>query len=213
MRVVVGHQLLHLVAQPGRANRLVHELAPPVALLEARKKRDHLAAQAHEYVKQLMQRARQVVRAGVGVQVGFERVVLFDHAAPAVPDDGAQRPAVSDAASALQCPKCDRIMTKYRFAADARNHIDLCGHCDEVWLDHGEWEMLERFAMTDKLAHVFTQPWQNRVRSDAAKRRVEDRWREKLGADYEKAREIRAWLSTHPEGKELLAYLYLSQTS
>jgi Zn-finger nucleic acid-binding protein len=136
-----------------------------------------------------------------------------DHAAPAAPDDSAPRPGVTDAASALQCPKCDRLMTKYRFAADARNHIDLCGHCDEVWLDHGEWEMLERFAMTDKLSHVFTQPWQNRVRSDAAKRRVEERWREKLGADYEKARELRAWLATHPEGKELLAYLYLSQTS
>ncbi len=138
-----------------------------------------------------------------------------EHASPAAPDDaaGASRGEVGDSASALRCPKCERIMTKYRFAADARNQIDLCAHCDEVWLDHGEWEMLERFAMVDKLAHVFTQPWQNRVRSDAAKIRVEERWREKLGADYERARDMRAWLATHPNGKDLLAYLYLSQTS
>ena len=26
-------------------------------------------------------------------------------------------------------------MTKYRFAADTRNKLDLCSHCAEVWLD------------------------------------------------------------------------------
>jgi len=50
------------------------------------------------------------------------------------------------------------------------------------------------------------------VRSDEAKRRQEQRWRDVLGEDYHRALDMRAWLTGHPKGKELLAYLYLSQT-
>lgn len=132
--------------------------------------------------------------------------------APAAADAAGGTGEIDDSASALRCPKCTRLMTKYRFAADASNQIDLCAHCDEVWLDRGEWELIERFALADKLAHVFTVPWQNRVRSEAAKKRAEDRWRETLGADYERARELRRWLASHDKGRELMAYLYLSQT-
>ncbi|HWT15308.1 MAG TPA: hypothetical protein VN581_05945, partial [Patescibacteria group bacterium] len=38
------------------------------------------------------------------------------------------------------------------------------------------------------------------------------RWREQLGEDYAKAKELRGWLAGHAKGKELLAYLFLSQT-
>lgn len=119
---------------------------------------------------------------------------------------------VSDTQSALRCPKCSAFMTKYRFSAEARNQIDLCNHCDEVWLDHGEWELLGRFALSKQLATVFTRPWQHRLRSEEARQRAETRWRETLGSDYDRARELRGWLASHPKGKELMAYLYLSQT-
>lgn len=119
---------------------------------------------------------------------------------------------VDDSRSTLRCPKCSGFMTKYRFASDARNQIDLCARCDEVWLDDGEWAQLERFALAGQLAHVFTTPWQNRLRNEDAKRRAEERWREQFGDDYPRARELREWLAAHPKGRELLAYLYLSQT-
>jgi Zn-finger nucleic acid-binding protein len=119
---------------------------------------------------------------------------------------------VRDTQSALRCPKCSRLMTKYRFSSETRNHIDLCAHCDEVWLDEGEWELLGRFALSGKLATIFTQPWQYRLRSEEAKLRAEARWAETLGDDYPRAREIRQWLSGHPKGREMLGYLYLSQT-
>jgi Zn-finger nucleic acid-binding protein len=125
---------------------------------------------------------------------------------------GAPIGEVSDTQSALRCPKCRGLMTKYRFSSEARNQIDLCDHCDEVWLDHGEWELLGRFALSSQLAAVFTRPWQNRLRSEEAKQRAESRWASTLGDDYEHARELRGWLAGHPRGKELLAYLYLSQT-
>jgi Zn-finger nucleic acid-binding protein len=120
--------------------------------------------------------------------------------------------AVANSESALRCPKCTRFMTKYRFAADTRNQLDLCSHCDEVWLDDGEWELLESFAIADKLTHVFGNPWQTRVRTQEVQRRAEERWKEKLGDDYERAREIRTWLESHPLARDVLAYLYLSQT-
>jgi Zn-finger nucleic acid-binding protein len=121
-------------------------------------------------------------------------------------------PEVNDTQSALRCPKCSGFMTKYRFSSEARNQIDLCDHCDEVWLDHGEWELLGRFALSSRLATIFTRPWQNRLRSEEARQRAEIRWQATLGDDYPRARELRSWLAGHPKGKELLGYLYLSQT-
>jgi len=130
----------------------------------------------------------------------------------AEPANSASLGDVSDTQSALRCPKCSAFMTKYRFSTEARNQIDLCSHCDEVWLDHGEWELLGRFAGSSQLAAIFTRPWQHRLRSEEARQRAENRWRDTLGGDYDKARELRSWLATHPKGKELMAYLYLSQT-
>ena len=37
-------------------------------------------------------------------------------------------------------------------------------------------------------------------------------FRSQLGDDFAKAKELRGWLAGHPKGKELLAYLFLSQT-
>jgi Zn-finger nucleic acid-binding protein len=125
--------------------------------------------------------------------------------------DGAEE-QVSDTRSALRCPKCAGFMTKYRFSTEASNQIDLCEHCDEVWLDHGEWELLGRFALSSQLAAVFTRPWQHRLRGEEARKRAETRWQETLGDDYQRARTVRTWLAGHPKGRELVAYLYLSQT-
>jgi Zn-finger nucleic acid-binding protein len=122
-------------------------------------------------------------------------------------------PKATDSRSALRCPKCDGFMTKYRFAADSANQIDHCAHCDEVWLDRGEWALLERFAVNTDLGRVISRPFQARVRTDEAKLRQESRYREQFGTDYERARELREWLAAHPKGRDILAYLYLSQTS
>lgn len=127
-------------------------------------------------------------------------------------NDGGVVEAVQDSKALLRCPKCTGLMTKYRFAADTRNQIDFCAHCDEVWLDHGEWELLERFAVDEQLAKVFSQPWQNRVRSEEVKQRAEERWKQQLGAEYERVRAFRSWLAQHQKAREILAYLYQTQT-
>jgi Zn-finger nucleic acid-binding protein len=114
---------------------------------------------------------------------------------------------VKDTSIALCCPKCRHFMTKFRVSADARNQIDLCVHCDEAWLDRGEWQLLDRLALAGKLTQVFTQPWQSRVRSTEAERRAEQLWSERLGAHYARAQELREWLRSNPQAREILAYV------
>lgn len=114
---------------------------------------------------------------------------------------------VQDTSIALCCPKCRHFMTKFRVSADAGNQIDLCVHCDEAWLDRGEWQLLDQLALSGRLTQVFTQPWQNRVRSTEAERRAEQRWSERLGADYARARELREWLRDSASARDILAYV------
>jgi len=133
-----------------------------------------------------------------------------DAAVTASPADAAT--PVKDTLSALCCPKCARFMSKFRVSAEEGNQVDLCTHCDEVWLDRGEWELLERLALAGRLTQVFTDPWQHRLRSEQVHRRAEQRWREQLGADYERAREAREWIAASPHARELLAYLYVPLT-
>ena len=120
---------------------------------------------------------------------------------------------VPDSRHALLCPKCRGLMTKYRLSADARNVLDLCAHCDEVWFDKGEWTQLEHLARTGQLSRVFSDRWQQQVRKSEAAQRAEQRYEEQLGSDYAEMRELRDRLRKHPAAKSILAYLYTSQTT
>jgi hypothetical protein len=48
----------------------------------------------------------------------------------------------ADTTNALHCPKCTRLMTKYRLSGTVGNRLDVCRSCDEAWLDGGEWQLL-----------------------------------------------------------------------
>ena len=65
---------------------------------------------------------------------------------------------VQDTSVALCCPKCRHFMTKFRVSADARNQIDLCVHCDEAWLDRGEWQLLDNLALAGRLTQCSRSP-------------------------------------------------------
>lgn len=108
---------------------------------------------------------------------------------------------VADSTKLLRCPHCAGLMTKFRFSADAKNQIDLCDRCDLVWLDHGEWVLVEHLVLSGQLAKVFDANWQKRLREERARRRAEERWRVQFGEDYEKVRELRTWLALHPQGQ------------
>lgn len=114
---------------------------------------------------------------------------------------------IEDSKRVLLCPKCGRLMSKYRLSANASNALDLCAHCDEVWFDQGEWTQVEGLAAAGQLGKVFTDFYQAALRRTEVEQRAEQRWREQLGDDYEAMRALREHLREHPQAAEILAYL------
>ena len=54
----------------------------------------------------------------------------------------------------------------------------------------------------------FTDVWQQKLRNEEMRRRFKKMYLDKFGAeDYQKIKEIRAWLEEHPLCGNLLAYL------
>ena len=123
-------------------------------------------------------------------------------ASPAVAD---LTPA--DSIGAKKCPKCRSIMSKYRITAERANRLDYCPHCEEIWLDDGEWQLVESLVMSGEFARVFTQAWQRAVRAGVTGAMEEHRLRELLGVDFDRFAEFARWLAAQPARQELLAQL------
>ena len=112
-----------------------------------------------------------------------------------------------DSIGAKRCPKCRSLMSKYRIRSDKTNRLDYCPHCEEIWLDDGEWELVEGLVISGEFARVFTQGWQYAVRSGITGAMEEQRLRGLLGADYERVDQFAEWLQTQPAKQEILARL------
>lgn len=111
-----------------------------------------------------------------------------------------------DSARSLVCPKCARLMLKFRFSPDDRR-LDLCPHCEEVWLDGGEWDKLKASRLHLRLIELFSPQWQESLRSGALALAQAELWRRRLGEDYERAVEIREWLADHPNATWIRMFL------
>ncbi|WP_420589322.1 hypothetical protein [Bacterioplanoides sp.] len=116
--------------------------------------------------------------------------------------------ATGDSAAALSCPKCSRIMTKYRVSSRHNNRLDLCGHCDEAWLDKGEWQLLKSLNLGDQMPLVFTEQWQRRVRKQASEDLRRQRFVSLVGEEaIQEADKVREWLKDQPQRAQILQYL------
>jgi Zn-finger nucleic acid-binding protein len=115
--------------------------------------------------------------------------------------------APPDSIGAKKCPKCRSVMLKYRISSEKTNRLDYCAHCEEIWLDDGEWELVESLVTAGDFAKVFTQAWQYAVRSGVTSAMEEQRLRELLGSDYERVVKFAQWLQTQPARIEILARL------
>ena len=100
-----------------------------------------------------------------------------------------------------------QLMSKYRISAEKSNRLDYCAHCEEIWLDDGEWQLVESLVTTGDFTKVFTQAWQYSVRSSVNQQMEEQRLRELLGDDYARIEEFAEWLATQPGKQEILARL------
>jgi Zn-finger nucleic acid-binding protein len=107
-----------------------------------------------------------------------------------------------DSIGAKKCPKCRSLMSKYRIRSDKTNRLDYCPHCEEIWLDEGEWELVEGLVASGEFTKVFTQAWQYAVRAGLTTAMEEHRLRELLGGDYDRVAQFAEWLQTQPAKQE-----------
>ncbi len=112
-----------------------------------------------------------------------------------------------DSTGAKKCPKCRSLMSKYRISAEKTNRLDYCPHCEEIWLDDGEWELVEALVASGEFARMFTQAWQHAVGSEVTHAMEEQRLRNLLGADFSRFEEFSRWLRAQPARQEILAQL------
>jgi Zn-finger nucleic acid-binding protein len=116
--------------------------------------------------------------------------------------------AAENTHAAMGCPKCSRIMTKYRISSGYDNRLDLCANCDEAWLDKGEWSLLKSLNLGSKMPAVFTEQWQRQVRQQVTEESRRQRFVDVLGEETVKeADRIRQWMSDSPQRAQILLYL------
>jgi len=106
------------------------------------------------------------------------------------------------------CPNCNAPLFPYRVDQDLPFRIDRCSHCQGIWLDGNEWEILKSRGLAINLPRLFTDPYQHALQRAERKQLHETNLRARFGdADYDRAREFKAWLDTHPERPAIIAYL------
>lgn len=115
---------------------------------------------------------------------------------------------LNDVHAAKICPDCEKILLKYRVGHGLDFFVDRCPGCGGIWLDKGEWEALQAKNLHDEIHKVFSAPWQNRLRDDDMREKLEQVYADRFGHEtYEKLREIREWIREHPQKRAILAFL------
>ena len=115
----------------------------------------------------------------------------------------------SDTTGAITCPKCARVMAKYKLSGRIANRADMCATCDEAWLDGGEWQLLEALQLSHKMPAIFTDAWQRRIRRELTEETRREILTRMIGTDgTTKVEEFRAWLAQSKHKSHILTYLY-----
>ncbi len=122
---------------------------------------------------------------------------------------GEPPPSVDDSGRrALLCPESGRLLLRYRVSHDLPFQIDRSPFTGGAWLDKGEWEVLKSRALHNQMHLIFTSQYQARIRAAEFARTLEDTFRKRIGAeDFIRVQEIREWMSSHPQKRDILCYL------
>jgi Zn-finger nucleic acid-binding protein len=106
------------------------------------------------------------------------------------------------------CPGSGHILTRYKIFPDSEFHLDRCRHCNGIWFDKQEWNVLLDRNLHDNLNEFFTHVWQDKLHDAETKKNMEKLYLQKFGdADYEYVQKVREWLKDHPKRGMLLAFL------
>ncbi|MHC4551893.1 MAG: zf-TFIIB domain-containing protein [Planctomycetota bacterium] len=125
------------------------------------------------------------------------------------PVPGADLP-VEDSTGAKLCPECGHFLRRFPVGQGLGFDLNHCGNCGGTWFDANEWENLKNRGLHDDVHKIFSEVWQNQVRSDEHTAAMEAFYKEKFGDEgYRKAVDLKAWIDTHPHNAELRAFLGL----
>ena len=112
-----------------------------------------------------------------------------------------------DTQHAKLCPRCHRIMLRYKVGHGMDFRLDQCGRCKSVWFDANEWEALKQRNLHDDIHLIFSAPWQSDVRRSEARDVFQSIYAGYFEADYDKIRAFKAWVDGHDERTKMIAYL------
>lgn len=108
----------------------------------------------------------------------------------------------------IDCPECRFRMVKFLVGRGLTFTLDHCEGCKGIWLDRNEWEALKKRNLHDDLNLMFTAFWQKEAQRELRKKRMEEIYAGRFGADdYAEIKLIRWWLDTKTNREELLAFL------
>ena len=117
----------------------------------------------------------------------------------------------TDTTTAITCPKCARVMAKYKMTGRLANRLDVCSTCDEAWLDGGEWELLEALQLSLKIPAIFTEAWQRRIRRELTEETRRSILTRMIGEEGTvRVEDFRSWLGKTKHKSDILTYLYRS---
>jgi Zn-finger nucleic acid-binding protein len=106
------------------------------------------------------------------------------------------------------CPDCGYVLARYRLGYGIHFVVDHCRQCAGTWFDAGEWDSLRAAGLHDDLLHVITDEWQQALRDQERRERLDAEFRGRVGdADYVRLIEVKRWLDAHRRRPEMLAFL------
>ena len=133
-----------------------------------------------------------------------------------MPDTPSHTPSaelqVEDITQAKVCPQCHHLLMKYRVGHQLPFHVDNCTTCGGFWLDGNEWQVLKNHQLHHHLLRIITPSWQRDAVREDVQAKIEETYATRLGAEtFAKVKDVRAWLSGHPQRAMILAYLTHTQ--
>lgn len=116
-------------------------------------------------------------------------------------------PAPQDARAGL-CPDCKGFLARSRVSVSPPFYVERCSRCGGIWLDRGEWDVLQQLGWEGAIAYLFTEDWQNLMREYEYADRERRATIEKLGEDLaQQIFDLAEKLENHPNGDFGVAYL------
>jgi Zn-finger nucleic acid-binding protein len=112
-----------------------------------------------------------------------------------------------DVPGAKLCPECGHVLLKYRVGHGLEFSIEYCGACGGIWLDQNEWTAIKAKNLHDKLHQVVSAKWQADIRKQKVQESIEQTYARLLGNDYDRAKDMKAWIAAQSNKSVILAYL------